>query len=417
MIQFLKRRTDLIIVSLLATIFYIILLNFIGIDVSEEVMFSTTDGNSYLEVKHWIETGEYTVYIGVRPFLYPLLISIATFVGGFKGIWILQFILWLLSVNFLYVSIVRLTERKFLGYLGAAVFVSNISLISLTLHALTEVTTTFLLSVFLLHLVSHKKKLTAIRFVHGSILILGLLTVVRPMFLLPLLGLLGLLPFIKFKSYYNKPSNIIWLGMVLLPVFIQMGILKWNYDEVGISLRSSDTVDFYLMAQTMQQEKNIEINVAREIITEMSHSERREYKLNHFGLMRTSLVKNIEDNIKGDSYLLIYRPKIENFELRKIMIDMNEKYYQIHKTFILALLIYTFFLLMKRNWDELILIWSLVVLPLYYIIASGVSFWQGDRLVVPAMVMWIAAYILIIDKFRKWITSRLKRIKMNDNAA
>jgi hypothetical protein len=330
MIQFVKRHKDLFLISTIATVFYFVMLNAIGIAVSEDVMYSTVDGNSYRQVALWIGSGDYTPYIGVRPFLYPLLISIANFIGCFTAIWMFQFVLWLLSVNILYLSIVRLTERKLFGFIGAAIFIINLSLISLTFHALSEVATTFLLSLLLWLIAKHKNDLSALRFMHGSILILGLLTVVRPMFLVPLIAVLVLLPIVKFKTYLRTPAKLIWVGIVLLPVFLQMGILKWNYDEFGISMRSSDTVDYYLMAQCISQDKGIELTAARALVTEMSTEERGEYKASHIGLMSSNLIINIQDNIKGDSYMLLHLPEIENAGLRRFMVNMNKVFYQVH---------------------------------------------------------------------------------------
>jgi len=414
MINFVKKHWDLVLVNLITIIFFFGLQFLIGIDVSEKLMYSTVDGNSYLEVSHWIETGENTPYIGVRPFLYPLLISIANFIGGFIGIWILQIIFWVLSVNFLYLSIIRFTSQKILGFIGVLMFISNLSLISLTWHALSEITTTFLLSVFVLHVAMNKSNLTSIRCLHGTVLILALLTVVRPMFLLPLFGLLALILIIKFKTYFKTPLKLLWVGLVLLPVFIQMGVLKWNYDEWGISMRSSETVDFYLMAQCMQQDKHIELAVAREIITEMPIVERRNYQKNNIGLMGSNLMKNVKENIEGDSYMLIHRPKFENTELRTFMINTNKRYYQIHKLFIVILLIYSFFLIWKKDWAELLLIWALIIIPLYYLIASGVSFWQGDRLVVPAITGWLALYLLVLDRLSRCVSFIFKRMRTNE---
>ena len=220
--------------------------------------------------------------------------------------------------------------------------------------------------------------------------------------------LLVLFPFIKFKTYYRAPTKLIWVGIVLLPVFLQMGILKWNYDEFGISMRSSDTVDFYLMAQCMEQDKGIDLTASRAIITEMSAEERGEYKANHLGLMGANLVMNIQGNIEGDSYMLLHRPEIENAGLRRFMVNMNKVFYRIHQLFIVVLFLFSLLLIWKRSWKDLLLIWVLILPPLFYIVASGVSFSQGDRLVLPALVLWFAAYFLIVYKMKVLFSTQSK---------
>jgi hypothetical protein len=47
-----------------------------------------------------------------------------------------------------------------------------------------------------------------------------------------------------------------------------------------------------------------------------------------------------------------------------------------------------------------------LALMLYYILlTSGISFWQGDRLVLPALPLWLVLYSLIIHF---WITGKYR---------
>ena len=76
----------------------------------------------------------------------PILILIGTKIGGPNGLFILHILMWLLSINLIYLALKYLIGNIFVSFLGVLLLVSNISLITLTFHSLTEISTVFFLS-------------------------------------------------------------------------------------------------------------------------------------------------------------------------------------------------------------------------------------------------------------------------------
>ncbi len=400
-----------LLVSGIALLAYFIWFSVINLNIGESVMFSSVDARSYLSVADWIQHNTASPYIAVRPVLYPTLIILSRSIGGYHGIWLMQVLFWVVTANFTFFSVLKLTNKKVLSFVALAIFISNVSLVSLTLHGLSEITTALLLSILVYCTILNRKHLLEVKFIHTVVLLLGLLTIVRPLFLLPLLGILCLLPVLHLKKYFQKPIKLTWLALALLPVLIQGTIIKLEYNEFGISTRSSDTVDFYLMAQSMHQIENIEVNEARAIITEMNQDERWQYKMDHLGKMTSNLFQNVENNIKADAIYLASAGGNENLGLRNYMKGVNLCFFILHYIFLAGLIVYTVYLFRKKQWFELAFLWFLTLLAMYYIVASGVSFWQGDRLVLPAMVVWLCSYFYLAHSYSIWLKKDAKALE------
>ena len=125
------------ILNFLVILFYIFIYTNLHFQLSENIMFSTPDSLSYLNVSKWIETGNVTNSIEIRPFLFPLLLFICLKIGYFT-IWFLHLIFWIISYNLIYQTVVSITNNKIYSVLPVLIFVTNISLIVISFHALTE---------------------------------------------------------------------------------------------------------------------------------------------------------------------------------------------------------------------------------------------------------------------------------------
>jgi hypothetical protein len=110
-----------------------------------ETMFWYNDSHTYLAVADWIGSGTPTPYTGTRPFLYPLLILLPYRLAGAYGIWCLQTAMWVASGTMLFTAVIRLSRSIWIASAGTLFFAANVTLMLLTLHALTEVTAVFLL--------------------------------------------------------------------------------------------------------------------------------------------------------------------------------------------------------------------------------------------------------------------------------
>ncbi|VAV83898.1 hypothetical protein MNBD_BACTEROID02-523, partial [hydrothermal vent metagenome] len=164
--------------------FYFLIFFSLKIGINHDVMFHTLDSQTYLEVANWLGKGVETQSTSIRPIFYPLLLLL---LSNIYIIWFFQFIVWVLTSNLTFWSVYKLTKRNDLAYLSTLIIISNLTLIALTLHALTEVLVTFLLSLLIYFIVKNIERAKDLSFIHICILILIILTITKPVFLIPLL--------------------------------------------------------------------------------------------------------------------------------------------------------------------------------------------------------------------------------------
>ena len=155
--------------------------------ISFDVMFSTPDAQTYLSVADWISNQKETIQLEFRPFLFPFFLMIVKSIGGAFSIWFAQFLMWIGTINLVYLSVQFITKKRRWAILTSAFCAINLSLISLTLHALTEVTTAFLLALLLYNFVKRFEFRRELRFILPQIAILSALVAIKPTFSIPLL--------------------------------------------------------------------------------------------------------------------------------------------------------------------------------------------------------------------------------------
>lgn len=273
-----NRNIDFYVLNGLALVVYILVFTNLKIGVSDKILFSTPDSKTYLDVALWLKDGIDSGSISTRPVLYPVILLVSMKLGGGYGIWFIQLLFWFLTVNFTFLSVKRLTGKSIYAYISAFIILSNLSLIVLTLHALTEVSITFLLSVMLYFISKNKERYKEIHFIHGCLFFLVLMTIIKPVFALPLYAtLLLILPVFYFKKYLKSLKSIIILLLILLPLFTQLTIMKVKYNEFKVSMISSNTLNSFLFSQGMKRIENIEREEAKHKAYSLSPKERMNY--------------------------------------------------------------------------------------------------------------------------------------------
>ena len=199
------------------------------LQVNADIMYSTTDSKSYLAVSEWLKSGVTTSYTEIRPILYPLIIWFSSIFSEIWGLWALQVLFWIGAVYLTFRSIFELTKNLTYAYVGTSVIASNFSLIALTFHGLTEVCTTFFLSLLVYFMAKNIKRYREPYFLNNTLAILGLLTIVKPVFLFPLMiGLFIILPVFYLRSYLSAPVRILYLALLLIPFFGQLSLMRLN---------------------------------------------------------------------------------------------------------------------------------------------------------------------------------------------
>lgn len=216
-------------------------------------LFWSKDSQEYFYTGYEFFDFSKTGFSQTRPFLFPLFIRLSHSLGGAYFIWLIQCLMWLVSANLIYSAIKGWTGKIIYGTLGVMAFVMNLSLISLTFHGLTELSTVLLLCVLTTVLVNNRKSLWE---AHVFVKVIGLLVVlalVKPLFFPPLVTILLIGFWFFLKSFKENKRQFIMLGLVLLPMVFQMSVMKVKYDKFTVSMISELTFRRYLVAQGIER--------------------------------------------------------------------------------------------------------------------------------------------------------------------
>jgi hypothetical protein len=402
MITLKRKNIELIILTIIGIVVYTFVFLNLNIDVSNEIAFSTVDSKSYLDVANWLENGVDSDQVSKRPVLYPIILLVSTKIGGVYGIWIFQVIFWLFSLNFIFLTIQQLTKSSITAYIGALVFMLNLSVIALTLHALTEVTTIFLLSMLGYFLTKKIKQYREPQFLHIGLFFLVLLTLVKPAFSLPLYFVFFIVfPLFYLKKHLKHPKHFIKLFLILLPLIIQLAIVKTKYDKLTVSTIGHTTFTNYFIAQGVENIESINREEALSKAMAFSDDEELDYVYEHLPVYTKLFWWNIFDNIDGKSMFLVHTKDRENYRFAEFMRVYNRLTVMVHYLFVLLTLPLLIMLLRKKNYPLLFILGFLYTLGLYFVVTTGISFWQGDRLTLPAIAIWSCLYPSIIYFYLK----------------
>jgi len=371
-----------------------------GID--RETMFSTSDSLTYLNVGNWLFDRTPTDDTLIRPFFFPLLLRSALGVFGIRGTWFLQFLFWAASINFLFFAVRKQTESILASFSSALLMASNLSYLALTLHALSDVLSTLLLSILVWLLVRRRGSLRDAGLHRGLLIVSVLSAVVKPQYL----GFVIILLFLVFLlldlgHYLRKPQNILVLVLILVPLFFQVGIMKAKHDRWSISGIGSITFKDYFFAQGYAETTGIGIQEARERIKKFTSSDMREFLRRHRAIYLRNFFGNIAHNIDAHPTFLAYPENKKHHAFFRLMQHVNRAYLYAHFAFFFLIMLDAILLWVKRSRDELALIAVLSFVLYFILLTVGISFWQGDRLVLPSLPVWITLYTTTIFHLKK----------------
>ncbi|HXH18969.1 MAG TPA: hypothetical protein VNJ07_07765 [Chitinophagales bacterium] len=307
-----------------------------------------------------------------------------------------------MSINLLFISIRKVTNNTLLSYAGSLVAALNFTYIALTLHALTEVSAVLLLCLLLYVISSNYRSAGQLTFIHLSLFLLNLLSLIKPQFIfLVAATALIIIPVFYFKKYLLKPKSILTLGVVFSPLFIQLAIVKLKHDRFAISTVGSGTIKSYLLAQAYSELTGMNRERSIEFINTLSAKELRDFCIKNSRVILRCFVNNVKKNIDSRPIILTDPPGFGNFRMYQLMSNYNSIMYQVHKFFLILVLISLGILIKRKEYSYLIPIafGATVVYSIFF--ASGVSFLQGDRLVLPALPVWVFLYCLIFNYLDK----------------
>ena len=392
-----KFERELLILNGIAVLWYAVAFQTFPQEVSDNVMFSSVDAGTYKDVGNWIFGGEATPFSAIRPFGYSVFVHVVHGIGGAVMLWLVQSIMWLLTINFIFLAARQLSNNRYLSWISALLVLMNVSLMALTVHAITEVMSAMMLAMLVWITVKYYPQRHQLKFIHAVLFCLAWMVVVKPVFTIPLyLVLVIILPLFYRKLYFRKPVKLMWLPLVLLPFLIQIGIMKTHHDTFKVSQISENTFTAYFLAQGIQQIEQTEWGPAQQKALSLSKAEQKGYLLEHVGYYISNFVKNVQDNIKGAPIFLTYPLPYESKAFGPFMEALNKIVLVLHYVMLAVIILLIFLMAKKRNWNELTLLLTLSGLTAYYLLSTGISFWQGDRLVISVLPVWAVLYPWVI---------------------
>lgn len=331
-----------------------------------------------------------------RPFLYPTLLTFFYQLGGPVSVVIFQFICWTISANCIYFGLKKFFQTNWIPKVAVLIFSLNISLISYTFHGLTELVTTLLVSILTYVLISNKNLKFDGKLYLKIVFILSLLVVVKPLFFYPYICTVLIGGVIVAKKFIQPKFLLIFL-LTLSPVIFQLTMMKIKYNVFKISLIDSKTFVNYWIAQGIREIENIEdVETSQLIAKSFSSDEKVNYLWNHKSTFVRLYFTNITENVDAyESNFLL--PNYTSNRYYRFMDKYNLMFFWISIPFLIGYLILFFRLLYRK---ELLKNWSLFFIGtlFYYIVfASGISFWQADRLIVFSIPLWITTYFMLLS--------------------
>lgn len=408
-----KKYSDVYVLNYILLIIYYFFFSSLDIEIESGIMFTTYDSTTYVHTSNEFYKFSETGFSNFRPFLFPLILLVVLNTIGVTGLWLMQIVFWFIAINLLYFSIKKTTKNKIVAYFGALVMATNFSFLGLTMQCLTEVTTILLLSILLYSIVTHIATIRSLTFFHRILILFVLLTVIKPVFYIPLLVLLFVvLPVFYLKNYVKAPRKILVLLILLLPLFFQLTLMKAKYNVLTVSLISSETFRNYLFAQGVKQNDNSTLEDARKKAVAFTSSEVNTYLLENKSLYVSLYFQNLKNNLNGFSSFLIGPRGFIYKGWARYMTVVNGIYYYLHVLFILPFLFLLYYLLKRKRELQSFLVLLIPLLIVYYIfLTSPVSFNEGDRLVITTLPLWIFAYVFAINSCVRFVVKNKNSLK------
>lgn len=396
-------RSHLIVISVLLFIEILLFLLFTPFKLGEELLFFTPDSETYLEcgTEFFNFTKQGTSEF--RPFLYPLFLNAGLLLLGAQFVGILQLIFWFISAILLFLAIYRFTNRYILAYIGLVLFMLNFSILVYSFHALTETLTILLLCYLCYYLSKHAKQAIEVKHFLQLVLLLSILTVIKPLFWYPFLVVLlvGIVYF--FKHFLKNKIYIFKLFLITFPVCLQLIAMKVKYNYTGISKISAHTMNKYFLSQTYGYVNELTYDEAYAAVLKLTGKEKTEFVKKNFKFLVKRWYQNIDENVGAIATGLDFKPKYSSPELASFGTQYNSVHQSFYLFFFLAFLLYSTVRLIKK---QLILHWTSLfigILLYYTLFAIGMSFWQGDRMVLISIPLCIVLYLYLLSNFFEYI--------------
>lgn len=395
----------------LAIAFYFWLLHSVGqLAHHDTLLYSTTDAGEYRDYSTWIGgTGGYCN--PNRTYFYPLLLLISHSIGGMTGIWIMQFLSWLLACNLCFLAVLHMGSGRIAATVAFLLVATNISSVCITMQALTETTVLLLLALLTYLFSSHLQRFKTTAFGFKIILLLSVLFAVKPFYQLPMLAAIVLFLIYHFRALLKRPVLFLLLLLCCSPALVQYTVSKITYDTFNSDKIADINLRYYFLNKTNYLVEHPGQDLDRfNYLGDSTYSARKK-QLDTYS--KTAIWSYIGAHLpqawvvfRDDLRLNItsgypYIDAVAHDKLYQWSWRTNKFFYNLHHLAFFALLL--FFLLAIRRKKTPLDFWlfTLATISFLVLLVTGITFWAGDRLIIPAIGIWSVLYVVFTTHLLK----------------
>jgi hypothetical protein len=367
--------------------------------------YTSGDSQTYFNVGQWLigekSFSEVKQSVAIRPFFYPLFVASLEKIHPWAII-IFQFILWETQILLAYFCGTLISKSPAASFIFSLFCATFLSPIGISLHVLSETLTSFLLTISLLFLIIYTEKHNN-KFILIHIATLSLCSVVRPVYFY-LFFLDASLCF--FFLSMNKVKLLIILIVISTPVIFQISIMMIKFNINNVSFIDTLAFNDYYLSKIELYKRKIEKNENSAAQIHAIRNGRRMWlgdAIDKYGYKEARYFVNRElwktitffpydsfrlfldlilENSKQPSNFLASKNYITERRFFFISLAQSATLRMLNlSSLLLSLLI---FISRKKQYTNSYFVNMFLFLSIYMVyISNGVSFWQGDRLIVP----------------------------------
>jgi hypothetical protein len=359
---------------------------------SSEILYAPPDAQSYLAVAEWIrgKVSDVPPATIVRPLGYPAFLAMIRSVSATPmAVVIAQFLLWLASINLIAAAAWRFTGRCVWGYIAGVIMMTDISLILISWRALTETCAVFALSAWVYCIARIDFAKARGWRIFAALLLIAVATVIRPLFFMPFVAM----AVAAVVMFWRREGAVAWIFAASMPVAAQMAFMMSVHHLPTVSIIGKVTLRSYYLSQLAGKAGIVDREGVRSALT--ADQPVSTVKTIRF-LARNPIIaaRCYYDNLLHGN-LLQSASDAPEFSRRALVIEtLNRAYVQLH-----VMLLPMVLLVLVAFRDQTAAKAAATYLLFAFVIAScGISFWQGDRLTLTALPLWIPIYAAVISR-------------------
>ncbi|MCG6963960.1 MAG: hypothetical protein LJE95_11905 [Acidobacteria bacterium] len=368
-----------------------------------ETMLSLQDARQYQAVADWLVNEQPTRATLIRPLLYPVVLALIEPAAGIRGVWIVQALFWLAGGLLLFSALRTFTQRTGAAVVGLLLYATNLTLVLLTLHAMPETLVTFGLTAYV-WVVAARRRLGTDRALLILLALSAVLAATKPSYvgLFLVIAAIEVVRLVRLSS--SRATRAAWIVAACLPVLLQLGIMGIRHGVLGLSTIGGAAVRRYSGAELYRELHGGSLGEARAQVEPMSSGQLASMALDAPGTTVRVWLRLVRENISARSPVTDI--PAGHPALSGLMQRINAGYLVLHLVMILPTLALLAILVRRRRVQELTRL-ALLAVPVVCVMATaGLTFMQGDRIVLPSLPVWISLYAVVLASWWRMFSRR-----------